>query len=237
MKHSDLHECSQLNEMKIDMTGLNMISAWHLSGDIILLEQMPIVGGYAGGIEETAVCDVATTLASFALFNADIHLGGPIHIIQGTTTNRSSMQIAAHTACAIDTNTDLLLGNQYYTSGGPCTRTCLLEVAAQSICDTAAGRELLSGVASSRGVIQDNTTPMEARMMGEASMAACGMDISDVNNILEGILNTYEGTNHRSEIGKTFRECYNINSLQPTDEYLAIYEDALSTLSVCGIDF
>jgi len=223
--------------MKIDMTGLNMISAWHLSGDTILVEQMPIAGGYAGGIEETAICDVATTLASFALFNADIHLGGPIHIIHGTTTNRMSMQIAAHTALAIDTNTDILLGNQYYTLSGPCTQMCLLEVAAQAICDTATGRELLSGVASSRGVIQDNTTPMEARMMGEASMATCGMDAPDANIIIECILKRYEGSRSRSAIGKTFRECYDLNSLQPTDEYLAVYEDALSVLSTCGIDF
>jgi len=223
--------------MKMDMTGLNMISAWHLSGDLILVEQMPIVGGYAGGVEETAICDVATTLASFALFNAHIHLGGPIHIIQGTTTNRLSLQVAAHTASAIDTNTDLLLGNQYYTSAGPCTKTCLLEVAAQAICDSASGRELLSGVASSRGIIQDNTTPMEARMMGEASMAACGMDVSEINAILYNILRKNESSYSRSETGKTFRECYNINNLEPTDEYLAVYEDALSTLSVCGIDF
>jgi methylamine--corrinoid protein Co-methyltransferase len=153
MKHSDLHECSQLNELKVDMAMMNMISAWHMSGNNILIEQMPIVGGYTGGVEETAIADVCTTIASFAILSADIHLGGPIHIRWGTTTNRQSLQVAAHTAMAIDTNTDVLLANQYYAMAGPCTEMNLLEVATQAMVDTASGRELLSGVASARGVL------------------------------------------------------------------------------------
>ncbi len=237
MKHSDLHECSQLNEMKVDMSMMNMISAWHLSGDNILIEQMPIVGGYSGGIEETAICDIATTIASFALLNADIHLGGPIHIRWGTTTNRQSLQVAAHTAMAIDTNTDLLLANQYYAMAGPCTEMCLLETAAQAMCDTASGRELLSGVASAKGVQIDKVSGMESRMMGEASMATCGMEIQDVNVILDRIVNWYEKQYFNVPECKKFQECYDIDGIQPTEEYVSIYDSALDILSNCGIDF
>ena len=237
MKHSDLHECSQLNEMKVDMSMMNMIAAWHLSGDNILIEQMPIVGGYAGGIEETAICDVATTIASFAALNADIHLGGPIHIRWGTTTNRQSMQVAAHTAMAIDTNTDLMLANQYYTMAGPCTEMCLLETAAQAMCDTASGRELLSGVASSKGVQIDMISGMESRMMGEASMATCGMDIRDVNVILDRIVSWYEKKYFDIPVCKRFQDCYDMDMIQPTEEYVSVYDSALDILSNCGIDF
>jgi len=237
MKHSDLHECSQLNEMKIDMSMMNMIAAWHLSGDNILVEQMPIVGGYAGGLEETAICDVATTIASFALLNADIHLGGPIHIRWGTTTNRQSLQVSAHTAAAIDTNTDVLLANQYYTLAEPCTEMNLLEIAAQAMCDTACGRELLSGVASAKGVTTDMVTGMEARMMGEASMASCGMDIHDMNGILDRIISWYEKLYFNIPRGKTFQQCYDVNEIHPTEEYINVYDNALNILSNCGIDF
>ena len=237
MKHSDLHECSQLNEMKVDMSMMNMIAAWHMSGDNILIEQMPIVGGYSGGVEETAICDVATTIASFAFLNADIHLGGPIHVRWGTTSNRPSMQVAAHTAMALDSNTDLLLANQYYAMAGPCTEMNLLEVAAQAMCDTASGRELLSGVASARGVQKNMVTGMEARMMGEASMATCGMDVSEVNSILDRIVKRYEPLYTKVPQGKTFQECYDIDNIQPTEEYVDIYDRTLNTLSNCGIDF
>ena len=135
------------------MAGLNMLAGWQAQGNTIMIEQMPIFGGYCGGIEETAICDIATTLASFTLFGGNFHLDGPIHIRWGITTSRETLQVAAHAAAAIDANTDLLLANQYYTIAGPCTEMCLLETAAQAMSDTASGRELLSGSAAAKGVV------------------------------------------------------------------------------------
>lgn len=237
MKWFDSHECSQLNELKIDMSGLNMLAGWHGSGDIIMIEQMPIMGGYAGGVEETAICDVASTMATFALFNGDIHLDGPIHIRWGTTTTRETLKVSGHVAAALDYNTDLLLGSQYYALAGPCTEMCLLETAAQALVDTASGRELLSGVASAKGTIQDMVSPMESRIMGEASMAACGMEVSDINRIVDRILKCYEKRYPDPPRGKKFQDCYDVDNLVPTEEYLEVYDSALNTLSECGIDF
>lgn len=221
----------------MDMSGLNMLAGWHGAGDIIMIEQMPIMGGYTGGVEETAICDVAATIASFALYNCDIHLDGPIHIRWGTTTTRETLQVAAHAAAALDYNTDLLLGNQYYTLSGPCTEMCLLETAAQALVDTASGRELLSGVASSKGTVQDKTTPMEARIMGEASMAACGMSVPEINSIVDNIVSRYEKNYLNPPSGKKFQECYDVDNLVPSSEYLEVYENTLRILSECGIDF
>ena len=230
---TDAHECSQLNELKMDMTGLNMLAGWTTEGDTIMIEQMPIFGGYCGGVEETAICDVATTLASFALFSGNFHLDGPIHIRWGTTTNRESLQIAAHAAAAIDANTDLLLANQYYPMAGPCTEMCLLETAAQAINDIASGRELLSGSAAAKGVVQDKTTGMEARMMGKAALATAGMKVSDVNELLEKLVSGYEGNYNSAPAGKRFQECYDV---KPTAEYLQVYDGAVQKLRDLGLD-
>lgn len=237
MRRSDCHECSQLNELKVNNSMLNLIAGWHLSGDTILIEQMPIMGGYVSSPEETAICDVASTLATFVAFNGDIHLDGPIHIRWGTTTNRESLQVAAHAAAALDANTDVLLANQYYTLAGPCTEMCLLETAAQAITDTASGRELLSGVASTKGVQKNRVSGMEARMLGEASSAICGMEIEHVNMIVDNILRRYEKDYLKAPIGKTFLECYDVDRVEPTEEYLETYEKALKTISECGLDF
>jgi methylamine--corrinoid protein Co-methyltransferase len=237
LRHSDIHECSQLNELKVNMDLMSMISAWHLCGDNILVEQMPIFGGYQGGLEETAICDVAATLASFAVMGADIHLGGPIHVRWGTTTNRQSMQISAHTAMAIDSNTDVLLANQYYTMAGPCTDMNLLEIIAQSMCDTVCGRELLSGVASAKGVKLNMTTGMEARMLGESSMATCGMSLPEVNDILNKILEKYEGRYRDAPVGLPFERCYHVDTVEPVQEYLDVYDRVLDTVADCGIMF
>ena len=215
---------------------MNMIAGWKTAGDLIMVEQMPMFGGYCGGIEETAICDVAATLASYALMDCDIHLDGPIHIRWGTTTTRETLQIAAHSAAAIDLNTDLLLGNQYYTLAGPCTEMCLLETAAQAITDTASGRELISGSASSKGVVKDRTTGTEARMMGEAAISAAGMDIQEANAVLDNLVSLYERNFSRPPVGKRFQDCYDITSVTPSKEYLKVYEKAISTLNKCGLD-
>ena len=222
--------------MKVDMSLMNMIAGWKTAGDLIMVEQMPMFGGYCGGIEETAICDVAATLASYALMDCDIHLDGPIHIRWGTTTTRETLQIAAHSAAAIDLNTDLLLGNQYYTLAGPCTEMCLLETAAQAITDTASGRELISCAASSKGVVKDRTTGMEARMMGEAAISAAGMDIQEANAVLDNLVSLYERNFSRPPVGKRFQDCYDITSVTPSKEYLKVYEKAISTLNKCGLD-
>ena len=213
-----------------------MLAGWTANGNTIMIEQMPIFGGYCGGVEETAICDVATTLASFALFSGNFHLDGPIHIRWGITTSRETLQIAAHVAAAIDANTDLLLANQYYTAAGPCTEMCLIETAAQAVCDTASGRELLSGSAAAKGVAQDKTTGMEARIMGEAAIATAGMKIPEVNRILEKLIAGYEKDYAKAPAGKTFRECYDVLTVKPTEEYRRIYDNAVKKLNAAGLD-
>lgn len=220
----------------MDMTGLNMLAGWTTVGDTIMIEQMPIFGGYCGGIEETAICDVATTLASFALFSGNFHLDGPIHIRWGVTTAKETLQVAAHAAAAIDANTDLLLANQYYPMAGPCTEMCLLETAAQAITDTASGRELLSGSAAAKGVVQDKTTGMEARIMGNAAIAAAGMKVSDVNEVLAKLIPEYECNFANPPAGKTFQECYDVRTVKPTQEYLDVYDAAVAKLRDFGLD-
>jgi len=236
MRPCDSHECSQLNELKIDMAGLNMLAGWVSQGNTIMIEQMPIFGGYCGGIEETAICDIATTLASFTLFSGNFHLDGPIHIRWGITTSRETLQIAAHAAAAVDANTDLLLANQYYPVAGPCTEMCLLETAAQAMSDTASGRELLSGSAAAKGVVIDKTTGMEARIMGEAAIATAGRKVSEINEILEKLVSSYEKSYKTAPAGKKFQECYDVKNVRPTDEYLKVYDGAVAKLRDLGLD-
>jgi len=237
MRASDSHEISQLNELKIDVGALTFCAHYVLAGDIIMCEQMPIFGGYAGGLEETTIVDVATTLNAFIMTHATWHLDGPIHVRWGITTAREALAVAGHCAMAIEANTDLLLGNQYYTLAGPCTVMCLLETAAQAITDTASGREVLSGVASAKGVALDYTTGLEARMMAEAARAVAGMETDRVNVILDNLVAKYEKNYKAAPKGKTFQECYDVVKLTPTQEYLGVYEEAVKVLTDLGLSY
>jgi methylamine--corrinoid protein Co-methyltransferase len=207
------------------------------NSDIIMDEQMPIFGGYAGGIEETTIVDIATHINAFVMSNASWHLDGPVHIRWGSTNTRETLMIAGWACATISEFTDILSGNQYYPCAGPCTEMCLLEASAQSITDTASGREILSGVAAAKGVVQDKTTGMEARMMGEVARATAGMDISEVNKVLDALVSSYEGNYATAPEGKTFQECYDIATVTPTDEYVKVYDGARKKLEEFGLTF
>ncbi len=198
---------------------------------------MPIFGGYAGGIEETAIVDIATHLNAFVMSNATWHLDGPVHIRWGSTNTRETLMIAGWTCATISEFTDILSGNQYYPCAGPCTEMCLLEASAQAITDTASGREILSGVAAAKGVVQDKTTGMEARMMGQAAKAAAGMEIEEVNKIIDNLVKMYEKNYATAPQGKTFQECYDVNTVTPTEEYVTVYEGARKKLENLGLVF
>lgn len=237
MRQSDSHEVSQLNELKIDVGALVFTAHYVLAGNIIMCEQMPIYGGYAGGLEETTIVDVATTINSFVMTQATWHLDGPVHVRWGITTARETLAIAGHCAMAIEANTNLMLGNQYYTLAGPCTVMCLLETAAQAITDTASGREVLSGVAASKGVATNYTTGLEARMMAEAARAVAGMETEKVNEILDKLVALYEKDYKTAPKGKPFEECYDVLKLVPTQEYLDIYDQAVKLLTDLGLTY
>jgi len=237
MRPSDSHEVSQLNELKINLEALVVSAHYATAGVNVMVEQMPIFGGYAGGLEETTIVDVATTINSFVMLQATWHLDGPVHVRWGITTAREVLAVAGHAARAIEENTHLMLGNQYYTVAGPCTVMCLLETAAQAITDTISGREILSGVAAGKGVVKDYFTAMEARFMGEVAHAVAGMDIHETNILLDKLIAMYEKDYKTPPEGKTFDQCYDIKTLTPSDEYIDVYNEAIKVMTDLGLTY
>jgi len=241
MRPCDSHEYSQLNELKIDIDFIR--ENQHISdhGAIAMTEQMPIIGGFLPSVEAAACSDVATTLGAFGLFGTSWHLDGPIHVRWGITTARETVQVSGSANYALDRNTNLLTGDQYYTLAGPCTEMTLLETAVQAVTNCGSGRELVSGVASAKGVALDKTTGMEARVMGEACIATTKMNIPKCNEVLNAILAKYEGnykeaaTAHSKFEGKMFDQCYDAVKVLPTAEYLSVYEQSMKALEGCGL--
>jgi len=238
MRTSDNHEVSQLNELKCDSGALTFTAHYNLAGNIIMVEQMPIFGGFAGGLEETTIVNCATHLNSFVMYGGTWHLDGPVHMRWGITTTREALAIAGHANRAIEeAHPHLLTGNQYYTLAGPCTVMCLLETAAQAITDTGSGREVMSGVAAAKGVIVNKTTGMEARFMGECAHAVAGMPIDQVNEILDALVARYEGDYKTAPEGKPYEECYDTVKVVPTDEYLGVYDEAVAIMKDLGVNY
>jgi methylamine--corrinoid protein Co-methyltransferase len=63
------------------------------------------------------------------------------------------------------------------------------------------------------------------------------MSISEVNSVIDAILKKYEGKYHNAPEGLPFNRCYHVDSVEPTQEYLDVYDRALDTVAECGIMF
>jgi methylamine--corrinoid protein Co-methyltransferase len=91
-------------------------------------------------------------------------------------------------------------------------------------------------VASSKGVVQDRTTGMESRMMGEVANATVKYTIPEINRILDSIVGLYERDFSHAPAGKRFQDCYDVGKIVPTDDYINVYNKAVRTLERCGLD-
>ena len=207
-----------------------------------MIEQMPLFGGWAGGLEEVTITNVATHLLSFVGMSGDWHLDGPVHVRWGITTAREALMITGYAGRAIDKHTHLLLGDQYYTAAGPCTEMCLLETAAQAATDTAAGREIMSACASLKGTQLDYTTPIESRVNAYMASAVAGLPLEEVNPMLDKLVSLYENDFEKAakttELrGKTIKECYDMTKLIPTPEHQDVLAKAMKTMAGLGFKF
>jgi methylamine--corrinoid protein Co-methyltransferase len=80
---------------------------------------------------------------------------------------------------------------------------------------------------------------MEARMGAEAGHLAARQKVTreQVNEMVKRILNEYEDQFGDPPLGKRFDECYDLDTLQPTREYLDLYDRIKEKLTGFGLEY
>ena len=80
---------------------------------------------------------------------------------------------------------------------------------------------------------------MEARIGAEAGhlIARQGIKRGQANEMVKEILVKYEDQIEEAPIGKRFDECYDLKTVQPTQEYLDLYERCKEVLTGVGLDY
>lgn len=71
---------------------------------------------------------------------------------------------------------------------------------------------------------------------GKASQAASGLHPEKANEILDELILCYEPLFGSSPSGKTFQECYDLETLRPTDEYNDVYAKAVDRVRSIGLN-
>jgi len=198
----------------------------------------PIMGGYAGGPEATAIVHVAHHFLGLLAFGAQWHDGFPLHLMQGCNSTRDLLWLISVTGQALARNTHLLIGVSPFTAAGPCTEMVVQEIAAVVLAATVSGLHL-NLVAVARNKLPERSSGMEARIGAETAhlIARQGISRKEANEIVKRILGEYESSIPQAPQGMRFDECYDLKTVRPTQEYLDVYDRCKEQLTKFGIEY
>jgi methylamine--corrinoid protein Co-methyltransferase len=238
LRSCDAHLVAMFNELMIDEG--NMIRAanslYYGMANASLATVM--VGGLAGDAPGAAVVQAASFLAANIVCLADYHLCHPIHIHHVATSTRGCLWLQSIVCQAFARNAPGIIVGDIYPKSGAMTKELLYEVAASAIAITVSGGHL-EGVGSADGALPHGTG-LEVRLMGEVGHAAArqSLSLSEANHIILALLEKYESVFDKpgGNPGKTFEEAYDMKTLQPKDEWLAMYNEVAGELKVLGLD-
>jgi methylamine--corrinoid protein Co-methyltransferase len=215
---------------------LNEVAYVRARGGQIVGEDGEIMGGYAGGPEGVAVITVAYHILAILVLRASAHLSFPMDFRYGCNTSWEVLWPISVSTQAICRNSHFPMMNLTYTAAGPMTEMCLHEIAATQIGFVASGGNIeFGGVA--RATSADHFTPLEPRFASEVIHAAAGMSRADANAIAKRLVPTYNDRLAAPPKGKTFQESFDMDSIEPCQEYLDLYGRIKDELAGYGLRF
>jgi methylamine--corrinoid protein Co-methyltransferase len=226
---------ASLAELKTDYNTLNK-AVYFVQADSHLGNiYVPLMGGYAGGAEGTAIVSLAHHLQGLLVHQADYSDLAPLHMRYSCTTTRETLWVASVVGQALSRNTHLLTACESITAAGPCTEMVLLETAAMSTVGAASGINI-NNASAAKSQYLDRNTGMECEFGSEVGHATAGMSRADANELVRELLLRYEDKTEKPPLGRTFQECYDLKTVKPTKEHLEIYDRTRKQLEDLGLN-
>ncbi len=212
-------------EMKVDQERLKKVSYCLQRGFIMEALLGPLMGGYAGGPEGTAICLAAHHFLATLVYRTDICCTFPIHINHCTSNTPEVIWLTSLVNQGLARNCNILKLPAWMSHAGPNTKMCMLESLAYCITATVSGADSLD-----IGAMTMNRHPMrwavqEPKIGAEAGhiVARLGMSRKDANEIVNALVTEYEpllGSVPKGEnLGSRWDECYDVERLVPKDDY------------------
>jgi methylamine--corrinoid protein Co-methyltransferase len=235
LRPSDGMLVSQMVEMKTDYDQLSRVAYMQSIGMHIVDLLVPLVGGLGGGAEGTALLTVAEHILGAVLYHPSYHFMGHMHLMRINNTDRMGLWIQAAAGQALARNTPMVVSNDIYCVSGTGTQDLLWEVAAGAMVGAVCGTHQ-HGMGVAGGATVDQTTGLEARFQAQVAHAALGMTRSEVNELVLKCLAHYEGRLDDPDPGKSFPDLYDVDSLEPGEEWLEAYFLVSEALTEMGLD-
>jgi methylamine--corrinoid protein Co-methyltransferase len=230
--------CGAIAEMKVDNDRLKKIPFLKRTNYTIGGLMGPLMGGYAGGPEGTSMVLVAHNFLGRLVFNNEYTVNFPIDIHQVCNTTRQMLWLVSAAHQALARNTHLLHFANTFIAAGPCTEMACYELIAHGVTAAVSGANL-SPASVARNKYPERCTGMEGRICAEAAHVAARIGISrkEANNLIKKLLLKYENQINNAPLGKKFSECYDLERVIPTKEYLDLYAKIKKEVSSLGLDY
>lgn len=235
MRPSDGYMICCMDPMKVDFARLNKVAVALSLGGPIGMCFGPLLGGYSGGPEGTAVSNVAHHMMGILTYQSSWLLPFTIHLKYVASSPRDMLWVISTMGQAVSRNTHLLSLNLNYTTAGPCTPMCLFETSASVTAAVTAGLSIESlGVATNKH--EDRTTPVEPRISAEVGHAVAGMKLSDANEMVKKLLGKYESKLKAPPLGRSLYECWDPETRRPSKEYKGVIKAYKKSMSEMGLE-
>jgi methylamine---corrinoid protein Co-methyltransferase len=226
------------SELKIDYDSLNKIMHTLHYGCRRQVWWAPVIGGFAGGAEGSAIVGVGGLF--HGLLVGQGCKGNTYFDLQVTpyyksgATDRLSLWILSAAGQAIARNSKALLQGTVTTTAGPGTSMMLYEIAASAITQVVSGMHIF-GVRIQKPTKPTHGTALESRWLAEVSRAAVHIDREQANRIAGELLEKYENRIKEAPAGGAFPELFDVEKLEPKREYRELYRDVKEELIRMGL--
>jgi len=221
-------------ELQLGFERFNEIAYLTSFGGHINAETAPILGGYCGGPEGTAVVNVAYHLCGIIAARGSDHLTFPTHFKYGCTTTRDITWAVSVSNQAISRNSHFPLLVISYAAAGPMTEMVYHEIATAITATVVSGGSIeFGGVAKATHI--DHFTPMEPRLASEVAHAVVGMTRKEANSVVKRLLAKYEAHIPNPPLGKKYEECWDVQRKTPNSEYSSFDRKMRKELVEIGI--
>ena len=223
-----------LAEFKTNWEMLAKVAYCQSSGFNIVLASAPMLGGYAGGPEATAILNTAYSLFGMLVYQCNYYLSLPLHINYSCSTTRDVIWATALSSQAISRNTNMPTLALGYIAGGPWTQSFYYESAAFIAASIASGVSTQTPHPA-KAVLADYVTPLEMETTTHIALASAGMTRKQANRVVNALLPKYEPGLAKASAGKSYTECFDLKTGKPEDEYLNFVEKIKKELSNLSI--
>lgn len=237
----DLRCCLLTPHHKVDYDHLCRAIMWHSHGISIWGAMQCYIGGNSGGPEHSAVTATAEFILNQLLFGVTIDGPWPVDAMYFSNTSKLSQWCTNYSEGAVVRNTHCvpMMGGGWQMTAGIGCEEFFWESAVSAISSTVLGCGVTGGTGHQSGGL-DHACGLGMRFSVEVGQAVgkARLTRKDANELVLKMMAKYQpliDDRTLADKGGDFRECYDLERVQPNKEYVALYEKVKAEITEMGL--